>query len=292
MMNKPISILLYEDNALYRDSFKLIAQRKRILVDAVDNVEVLIETLESNPRKHKFVVLDAKAYLHEGQTSQESEDYLHKVFRELERIAKKQDRLLPYCINTGFADIKLRFNEVLECPIYEKGSEEDLINYIWETYNNTDAAVLRRDYPDVFEFADTYFDDASLELLSNLLHKKRFESNSLADRVENLARLRRLNEHLMDILRHEHLKVELSDITNNAGRRTIEIIDYLRNVRGENVPGHITNSVKDIYYTASEFGSHSVIQAETVPDYPSSYGIVGLTNGFLETILWLKKKIN
>jgi hypothetical protein len=288
---KPIHILLYEDNLTYRDSFKLKAQQKRIIVDATDNVDELLETLEGNPRKHKFVVLDARAYLHEGQKTGESEAYLHKIFREIKNIARKQERVLPYCVNTGFADIKLQYREVLDCPIFEKGQEDDLIQYIWDTYNNTEGARLRAKYPELFEFADLYFDDASLQLLTALLDKNKYESNYTVDKVDNLSRLRRLNEHLMDILRIEYLFVDLNQITGNAARRTVEIIEYCKNLPNEKVPGHIINSIRDIYYTCSEYGSHSVEQATATKDYPTQYDIIGMTNGFLGTVIWLKNKL-
>jgi hypothetical protein len=290
---KPITILLYEDNSGYRDSFKLKAQKQRILVDCYDNVDSSMEALEASPRKHKFVVLDARAYLHEGQTKgSESEANLHKIFREIEKIAYQQNRFIPYCINTGFAEIKLQYDEVLTCPIFEKGNEGELFEHIWKTYNNSDNAKLRSEYPDVFEFADKYFDNASLDLLSKLLSKKQFESKNIGDRVDSLSRLRRLNEHLMDIYRIECLEVELTLITPNAGRRSIEIIDYAKNTAMHNVPGNINNSVKNIYYTGSSFGSHSLQQAEIDRSYPTHYAIIGMTNGFLETIVWLKNKLS
>jgi len=289
MMNKPISILLYEDDPGYRASFKLIAQQKRIIVDAVDNVDVLVETLENNPRKHKFVVLDAKAYLHEGQTSQESEDYLHKVFREIKRIAIKQDRLLPYCINTGFADIKLRFNEVLDCPIYEKGSEEQLLQYIWEVYNESDIAKLRSNYSHVMDFADHYFDDANFKVLCSLLLKQKFESNNLVDVISNLSQLRRIVEHTMDIIHREHLHSQ-SGIVYNRSTRTSDVINYLN--KNTDVPPQVFGNVVNILKTASNFGSHTPEQAAAMEDYPTNNTVIGLVYGYFETASWAKKLLD
>lgn len=284
---KPINILLYEDNQTYRDSFKLKAQQKRIIVDATDNVDDLLETLEDNPRKHKFVVLDARAYLHEGQANgTESEANLHKIFREIEKIARKQDRAIPFCINTGFAEIKLQYQEVLQCSIYEKGNEDELLQFIWDSYNNSDGAKLRMNYPEVFEFADTYFKDADLEVLSNLLDKRRFESNNIVDRISNLSSLRRLVEHIMDIVFEFHLNHQASIIRNRSTRAS-DVINYL-NGNGS-VPPQIFGNVVNILKTASNYGSHTPEQAAQIADYPTNDSIHGLTLGFFGTISWAKK---
>lgn len=284
---KPIEILLYEDNKAYRDSFKLLAQKNRILVDWVDNVDLLIENLEGNARKHKFVVLDARAYLHEGQgPGSESEANLHKIFRDIELIAKKQDRVIPYCINTGFAEIKLQYNEVLPCKIFEKGDEEELIKFIWNEYNNSDGAKLRMDYPELFEFADVYFDHANVELLSSLLEKKRFESNNISDRINNLANLRRLVEQTMDSLFINYLHNKSGIIANRASRST-DILHYLNN--NGVIPPQVYGAVMNIVKTASNFGSHTPEQAEQIADYPTKNSIIGLTFGFFEIISWAKK---
>jgi hypothetical protein len=287
---KPINILLYEDNQSYRDSFKLKAQQNRILVDATDNVDELLETLEDNPRKHKFVVLDARAYLHEGQAQgTESEANLHKIFRQIEKIARKQDRVIPFCINTGFAEIKLQYQEVIECPIYEKGNEDQLLQYIWDSYNDTDGAKLRLNYPDLFEFADSYFDDADLEVLFNLLHKNKFESNSIVDRISSLSNLRRLIEHTMDIVFRVHLNNQVGIIRSRSSRAS-DLINFLNNNGA--VPTHIFGNVLNILKTASNYGSHTPEQASKIADYPSNNSIVSLTYGFFEIAQWAKKLVN
>jgi hypothetical protein len=287
---KPIHILLYEDKPSYRDSFKLKAQQKRILVDATDNVDELIEILEANPKKHKFVVLDARAYLHEGQgEGTESEANLHKIFREIAKISKQQDRLIPYCINTGFAELKLQYQEVLQCPIYEKGKEDELIQFIWDTYNDSEGAKLRTDFPDVFSFADVYFDDANVEVLSSLLLKRKYESTNISDRIDSLARLRRLTEHTMDIIYINHLQRQ-TGIIRNRSTRASDVINYLNDAI--NVPTQVFGSVINILRTASNYGSHTPEEAEATSDYPTNNSIISLTHGFFEIIYWTNKLLS
>lgn len=284
---KPINILLYEDNPGYRDSFKLAAQKQRIITDTFDNVDNLLETLEGNPRKHKFVVLDARAYLHEGQTQgTESEANLHKIFREITRIGKEQDRIIPYCINTGFAEVRLQYQEVLECRVFEKGHENDLFQYIWESYNNTDSAKLRVAYPQIFEFVDIFFDHADMETLSSLLLNNKYESNAIVDRINNLTNLRRLIEHTMDIIFDQYLGRQGGIVSSKASRSS-DIINHLNRIGV--VPPQVFGAIVNILRTASSFGSHTPEQATLIVDYPSNNSIKGLTYGFFEVIGWVKK---
>jgi hypothetical protein len=287
---KPINILLYEDNPGYRDSFKLAAQKQRIITDAYDNVDNLLEALEDDPRKHKFVVLDARAYLHEGQAhGTESEANLHKIFREIDRIGKMQDRIIPFCINTGFAEIKLQYQEVVQCRIFEKGQENELFQFIWESYKNTDAAILRMNYPDVFEFADAYFENADMEILSSLLLNQRYESNKISDKINNLSNLRRLIEHTMDIIFDRHLAKQSGIVRKNSTRAS-DIINHL-NGHGV-VPTHVFGTIVNILKTASNFGSHTPEQATLISDYPSNNLIKGLTYGYFDVIDWAKKLLS
>lgn len=287
MISKPINILLYEDNPGYRDSFKLAAQKERIITEAYDNADNILEVLEENPRKHKFVVLDARAYLHEGQSQgTESEANLHKIFREIERIGKKQDRIIQYCINTGFAEVKLQYQEVLPCRIFEKGQETELFKYIWDSYNNTDGAIVRHDYPDMFAFVDAYFDDPNTEVLTALLLKKNYESNSIAARVSNLASLRRLVEHAMDIIFANYLNSQPGVVKSQA-TRVKDIINHLNN--NNDVPPHVFGAVINTMKTASNFGSHTPDQAAEIDDYPSNNSIIGLTFGYFDIISWAIK---
>ncbi|SEO65305.1 hypothetical protein SAMN05192574_110137 [Mucilaginibacter gossypiicola] len=287
---KPITILHYEDSPSYRDSFKGIAQANRIIVDAVDNVDLLIEKLEEDHKKHKFVVLDARAFLHEGQkTGSESEANLIKIFREIERISNEQQRFLPYCINTGFADVKVSHSEVVNCEIFEKGNEQALINFIWDTYNNSTEAVLRKNYPDCFEFADAYFDEPNLAILSEILKGDTFKSDSIATRVMVLASLRRLNEHLMDVVFDKYLNNSSGIIQKNSSRSS-DVFNYINDKEG--ILPHIYYPAINLYKVTSNFGSHSPEDAQKIADYPSSNTTISLIHNFLDLVTWAKKLIN
>lgn len=289
-ITKPITILHYEDSPSYRDSFKGIAQANRIIVDSVDNADLLIEKLDDDHKKHKFVVLDARAYLHEGQTSgSESEANLIKIFREIERISNDQQRFIPYCINTGFADLKVSHGEVVDCKIFEKGNEQELMNHIWETYNNSNDAILRKKYPECFEFADAHFEPSNLGILTSILTDDSFTSNNIASRVMVLASLRRLNEHLMDILFDKHLHRPSNVIRNDASRAN-DIFNHIK--INEGMPSQISGSIINLYKITSNFGNHNPTKPQDIAAYPSSNTIISLTYSFFDILNWANTLLN
>lgn len=285
---KPIRVLLCDDNARYADSFKNEARNARIITDHVDNVDDVLERINGAPKKYLFLVLDAKAYQHEGeQEGDEDEMNLMALLPELEKL-KSKGIDIPYCVNTGFADFKVRMGKRLSCPVFEKGQEEELFKHIWDTYNSTDYANLRRDHPIVFDLADDYFDEAALAQLTSLLTKDKYKSSSIGDRVDNLARLRRTAEHLMDILHAEYLGGAAGIVKSDATRAK-DVIHYIK--ANEQLPTHVFGFTMNLYNTASNYGTHNPMQAAAASDYPSGYALSSLTEGLLEMFVWAKGKL-
>lgn len=284
--DKPIRVLLYEDKQDYAGAFATSARKARIITEQVDNVDDLVERIVANPRKYQFIVLDARAYLHEGdKEGDEDEMNLHAVFGELKRLRYEKGIVIPYCINTGFADLKLRMGTRIDCTIFEKGNEPDLFNHIWDSYKKTDAAILRAEYPEAFDFTDEYFSEANAELFSCLLHKEHFKSNQIADRIRNLGTLRILAEHLIDIVHDKYLG-GYPDVSGNMGSRLGTILQELQNRR--DIPVHVFGTLTSIRKTASEFGSHTPQQAEKIADYPTNNTITGLTFCVFDAFNWAK----
>jgi hypothetical protein len=290
-MAKPINILLLDDKKEYCEGFKTRAQQQRILVDAVDNLENLLELLEENRKKYQFVVLDARAFAKEGQQEgSEHESHLFKAFREIKRIEQKYNRHISYCVNTGFADLKLNYSEeIIGCKVFGKGNEDDLLQFIWQSFNNKDSARLRANYSDVFNFADTYFDEANWEVLFSLLHKEKYESRNISDIISSLSSLRRLTEHTLDIIFRHYLR-QISGVIRSRSTRSSDIINYL-NDRGV-VPPQVFGGVVNILKTASNFGSHTPAEAVNIEDYPTNNSIKALTYGYFEVVNWANKLLD
>jgi hypothetical protein len=286
---RPIKVLLYEDKKEYQDSFKVAARAERIITEVVDNVEDLLETITSNPKKYQFIVLDARAYLKEGQQEgTEDEANLTKILLELNKLKYTGGPTIPYCVNTGFADIKLRIKATIDCPIFEKGDEENLFKHIWATYNDTDNAKLRFKYPKVFEFVDSQFSDPNIEVLSSLLLNDKYTSAQLADRVNNLSTLRNISEHIMDILHNKYLN-GIPDMSGNLGGRLGAIAKHMFDTK--DMPVHVHGTLISIRKVANEYGSHSPQQAQNIADYPGAYTITGLTLGLFDVLAWAQTKV-
>ncbi|MDN3551265.1 hypothetical protein [Mucilaginibacter aquaedulcis] len=281
--DKPISILLYDDKADYAGSFKTTAQKQRIITKWVDNADELFEIIKASPRKYQFVVLDARAYMHEGQAEgTEDEMNLVAILRDLDELKKEYCLTLPYCINTGFADLKLRLSSRVKCPIYEKGNEDQLINHIWEQYLQTDKAILLGSYPEIFEFADNYFDDAAFALLFNLFINKNYFSSSVPLRINNLSALRRTVEHLVDIINDKYLAG--AALIHSPGTRLKDILDYLND--HDDVPVHVFSTLTSIRKIAGNFGSHTPTTSAEIKAYPSGELIGGLALALKDSFIW------
>jgi len=286
--DKPINVLLYEDKPEYSGSFKTTAQKQRIIVKSVDNGDELIEILKENPKKYQFVVLDARAFMHEGQQpGTEDEMNLLPIIRDLDRLKQEYQVTLPYCINTGFADLKLRLSNKVNCPIFEKGNESKLLEHIWDEYMKTDDSKLLMGNPEIFGFAIDHFDIPAYEVLANLFKDNRYNAQGIADRVNNLAALRRSAEHLMDLIHNKYLG-NVVQITS-SGRRLGEITNYL-NDKGD-MPVHVFAAITSIRRIAGNFGSHTPNKQEEIDEYPSGELIGGLASSLKDVFIWAKKII-
>jgi len=286
---RPIRILLYEDKRDYAASFKTFAQRARIITDHVDNADDLLEKLNTSPKSYQFIVLDARAYMHEGQQEgTEDEMNLITVVQELDKLKYRKKINIPYCINTGFADLKLRLSGKVDCKIFEKGAETEVFEYIWCTYRSSDKAKLTVGHPEIFEFATDHFSDTEFDVLSELFLNNRFNNSEIPERVNNLNTLRRTLEHLLDVIFTKYLKNQSGIITHES-RRLGEISKHL-NDNGE-MPVHVFCAITSIRKIAGAFGSHTSTKGDNANMLPSSELIAGLAFSLKDIFSWASSKI-
>src|SRR5690606_20113721 len=114
---------------------------------------------------------------------------------------------IPYCINTGFAEIATRLGTRVDCPIFEKGNEKALFAYIWDTYNKSDRAKLINAYPGIFSFVFDKFADVEAETIADLFTGEKFKAKNITTRKSNLNCLRSTVEHLIDVLHRDYLNM-------------------------------------------------------------------------------------
>lgn len=286
-----IDIIMLEDKPLYQGSFEAQASKERMIVKSVDNAEDLIDLIREKPRKYKFIVLDARAFFTEGeQQGTEDEANLIYVFRELKNIQVENGVTLHYAINTGFADIKLRHEKRVDCPIFEKGNEAELFDYIWEVQNKTEEAFVKSNFPEIIPLYDIHFTDKVKEKVLSLYNNNGFNNSSLKSRLENLSSLRMINEQIMDILYEEIHGKTWRDITESIGGRSKAIALALGSL------GTISDYLRDvcvgIYHMSSKYGEHSEEDVKEDSGFPTNRMIDGYAKGLLELFIASNKLLN
>jgi hypothetical protein len=93
----------------------------------------------------------------------------------------------------------------------------------------------------------------------------------------------------MDIIFNQYLNRQ-EGIVKNRGTRASDVINHLNSNKVP--PTQVFGAVVNILKTASNYGSHTPEQAADITDYPTKNSIIGLTFGFIETILWAKKLLS
>jgi hypothetical protein len=288
--DRPIKILVYEDNNGYYESLKLMARKERIITDHVTNVDDLLERVKENPKKYQFLVLDARAYMHEDeQEGQEDEMNLITIMQELAKLKYEQGIIVPYCINTGFADLKLRMGAKVDCTIFEKGKEKELFDFIWETFANTELSKLLHLHPAIFDVVHDYFDDADYEVIADMFTHEKYKRAQISDRIDNLNKLRRISEHLMDLVHARYLGGDPTIVTA-IGSRLGQITKHINDTEG--IPVHVFGTLTAIRKTAGAYGSHTPDQATALAEYPSGDYIAGLAMSLKDVFTWAKTKLN
>lgn len=287
---KPINILLLEDVDVYRGSFKTLAQKERIIVKDFDNVEDILGEIRNYPKKYQFLVLDARAYMQEGQKEgTEDEMNLVRLLTELRDLKHNYGIHIPYCINTGFSDLKLRLRQiVVDCPIFEKGNEKDLFAHIWDTYSKSDRAKLINAYPGIFGFVFDVFADVEAETIADLFIGDKFKSKLVPTRKNNLNCLRGTAEHLIDILHRDFLN-GAPNIISTPGRRLGEVADHIWN--NQDMPVHVYSVLTAIRKVAGEYGAHNPQTPQQENEYPSEDYITGLALSLRDVFSWAETKL-
>lgn len=163
-LGNPVQIVLIDDKADFRLSFKSDASRYRLLVKDFNNLQSAVEFLEED-KKTKFVVLDAKCFITEGQVEGEEDDvnFLMRAPLKIKEIAVRQERVIPFCIYTGYTEHKNLYDI---CPVFEKGKDsERLYEYIISEILKEEEYLVRNEYRKYFEdlefckFSKSYQDD-------------------------------------------------------------------------------------------------------------------------------------
>jgi hypothetical protein len=248
-----------------------------------------MEELKTN-KKFMFVILDGKCFVEEGRTTGDTDEgFLTEAMLSIKDLENSTQRAIPFCVNTGYID-ELR-NAQRRSKVFSKGKDEDeMFRYIWSECNKSEELQVRYRYPEIFEFADAFFSQDNLKNLLHLLSKEAFLKRDTPMMEGNLTKLRKLNEHLMDIFAEQYFGKKPMEIADNGGKRTVQIVDYIH--ANDSIPRYLLDMIKLIYYTCSSHGSHNPTGENRVDWKPTANAVASMTYGLLETIVWMKAKIS
>ena len=282
---KPIKALIIDDSQDYTRALTLKAAGRQIILRSATNWQQGFEIIKSE-KQLQFVILDARCFIHETQEAgTESERFLIKAIKELESWRRDNNRFIPFCVNTGYSDLKHLFEN--EYNVFSKDHNPDLLfDHIWKEYTQSAIGLLSINYSEPFEFVDQYFSEENKEKMALLCQGDRFLKPGIDDRRKNLADIRIISEHYWDILAVEYLKEDLNRYKDEPSKRTGLYIYKINNGEEKKIPEFIYYWSRTLFDLSSEYAMHNSISDSNLEKLPSKYLIASLTYGLLNAIVW------
>ena len=303
-MPSKLNVMLVDDNEQDARAIKTAAAEYSINIKHFFVWNQAKEELENNFLTYDGVIIDYR-----GQIDQDYEQndlrHLSWAIKDLEVIKTKRG-YLPYVVHTGFRE-KAEEHLKLDCPVFIKSNHEEMLQGLRKLIEESPRSKLKYAYPIVFYFAEKYFSPHNIELLyktvGEITTAQKGPSKMTLERKDLLRDLRTLNEALVDTIVTDfypapyNIEDYLEKIKRenpprkrnvNEGNRSIRIIDFFFD-SGEisDPPDYIRNAIKNIYYTASTYASHS----NDKPFFPSSEMIQGLLFSHLGCYEWFNEII-
>jgi CheY-like chemotaxis protein len=241
------------------------------------------------------VILDAKCMIDREQKT-ENFGFLSIALERLREIERKQDRHIPFAVNTGqFGE---REREMMSHLITErkgkifdkKKPKEDLIKFLVSEIENESSTLIEKNYSDVFEiFKENLLDITFRNHLLKLL--KVYTSDNPTDIKQSLSLLRSLQEQLFQTLNKKDKQI-VPDTVISSFRAIHKHLsgnkDRYQNYQPTTMVWQnnwIENLSECLYEITSDNGSHHPYKNTPLPN---KYTVQSLTFAFLEQLLWFK----
>jgi hypothetical protein len=161
-----ISVLIIDDDKDYCESLAGSALMVDVDLKSSTNLEDGIEILRTDT-SIMFVILDGNCFLNSDQesTSFTSENIPHHAKGIIDEINRDQDRLIGYCVNTGFVnDLKKSFDGIFK--VFDKDQKSaELFSYIKAFVTDSPLYKLKIKYRACFEV----FEKGIIELVHEKL---------------------------------------------------------------------------------------------------------------------------
>ena len=272
---KPIKALIIDDSTDYTRELTLKAAGRQIILRSSTNWQQGFDLIKAD-KQLQFVILDARCYITETQeTGTESERFLVKAIRELEAWMRENNKYIPFCINTGYSDLKHIFEG--EYRLFSKDDNSDtLFEYIWNEYHKSLNGQFSINFPEPALFTEQFFTEENKEKIALLFQNDRFMKPGVEDRRKNLADIRVISEHFWDILAVEYLNEDLKKFKDEPSKRTGLYIYKINNGDEKKIPEFIYYWSRTLFDLSSEYAMHNSIGDQTLEQFPTKYLITSL----------------
>lgn len=242
------------------------------------------------------LILDARCMIETDQVD-DNFDFLTIVLERLKVIEQKQDRHIPFVINTGYfgeKEVQMMQRLITERrgKIFSKTlPKNEMFEYLIAEIEEAENTKIEKQYADVFEVFDKGYLDATFRAhLLKLL--KTSNSDDSTEIKKNLALLRSLQEQVFQTLNRKDNQIVPDSVVNSfraihrhlSGNR-----DRNRNYQTTTTVWQnnwIENLSECLYEVTSDNGSHNPYDNTSLPN---KYAVQSLTFAFLEQLLWFKK---
>lgn len=299
-MSKPeYTFLLIDDQKSEMDSFISAGKQRRILLNAVDNVEDGISKLKAEPDRYQAVILDAKCKLRKSdQAESYDESALRTALKELDAMAKMAGHALPRCIYTGHSEAAA--NNKLTEKVFMKGgrgTENVLFDYLCGEVNMSPRRAIERAHADSLDLCnDEYLPAAKRQAMLELFIKA--DSTNAAEIEQFMQAVRKFLED-MYVRMNQVDSSWLPDVLVPLGRPNLTRCSILMSgadvkdgkdgpvicARLTNIPKHISHSIRfltEAVNTTSHTGTYQ----------PTQHALKSLVFALLEVLHWFKNEVD
>lgn len=282
--DKPLNLLIIDDDKNYVDSLKLRARELRINLIHYKTLEESKEFLKSD--KGKFVagiILDVVCVKTKAQEVPDN-SFITEALQYFDRYHCG----LPKTVLTGepeeYKNLQKLFSGTHD--IFKKGDgDENILKYLLEKSSSLGFIRISRELPVVFEvFEKSYLDinarDDFIECSNNI---KSSEQNIIND---NLSRLRRIQEKIYIAINKTDPSLVPTEYISD-GVKSRKIFNYITEKEVIKKHSIIDQFSWSVYTIASDYGAHT---PNNTPDYsPTKYTVQALFFALCDLLLWFKE---
>jgi hypothetical protein len=269
-----------------------LAQSYNIELICRDNWTDAQKELEDNWNEVAGIILDFKGKRTSASRSHDK-SHLTMAIGWL-REQKSKRKYFPVYIYTGFAEEAIEIYPIDELirGVYDKDRHNFryVVQEIIKDIEITRIIKLEVKYPEPYQMVKEFFSEPNKEFFIKLFINDNFLSTTIEQRIENLINLRRLHEHLWDIICEHYLFKDLDDFIAEPGKRTKQIRELV-NGDAKIIPSFIYSWSNNLYNLASSYGDHNPINDPKFDNLPSIFVIANLCYGLLEAMVWCNQLI-